>query len=215
MKRFFLLLLVSGFIWQAQAQKMRDVFAHMPDTILNLLTEYNRLDCIDFIENDREAKVRNRMDGFSILKKLTKDYLSLQLTTSTQVEMKLLSGKDSLEYVALVKTCAAPAKSSAISLYTLDWKKLPVSSFLKTPGFDSFWKQPVPTDQTELDSIAFLKKKMDLRPVMASLSENDENLTFNLQPVNLEKKDSISISKRIEPIVYQWNRHQFLSSKAE
>lgn len=215
MKRFFLLLLVSCSIWQAQAQKMRDVFAHMPDTVLNLLTEYNRLDCIDFIENDREAKVRNRLDGFSILQKLTKDYLRLQLTGSTQVEMKLLSGKDSLEYIALLKTYSAPAKSSVVSLYTLDWQKLPASSFLKTPDFDAFWKQPLPTDKAEADSVLSLKKKIDLRPVVASLSENDESLTFTLQPANLEEKDSISISKRIEPVVYQWNRQKFVPSKAE
>lgn len=215
MKRFFLLLLMSSFIWQAKAQKMRDVFAHMPDTVLNLLTEYNRLDCIDFIENDREAKVRNRLDGFSILQRLTDNYLRLQLTASTQVEMKLLSGKDSLEYIALLKTYSAPAKSSVVSLYTLDWQKLPASSFLKTPDFDAFWKQPLPTDKVEADSVLSLKKKMDLRPVVASLSENDESLTFTLQPANLEEKDSISISKRIEPVVYQWNRNQFIPLKTQ
>ena len=42
------------------AQKMRDVFATMPDSVLGLMTKNNRLDCIDFIENDMEAKVRNR-----------------------------------------------------------------------------------------------------------------------------------------------------------
>ncbi|MBU3852756.1 MAG: DUF3256 family protein [Candidatus Paraprevotella stercoravium] len=215
MKRFFLLLLMSSFIWQAKAQKMRDVFAHMPDTVLNLLTEYNRLDCIDFIENDREAKVRNRLDGFSILQRLTDNYLRLQLTASTQVEMKLLSGKDSLEYIVLAKTYAAPAKSSIVSFYTLDWQKLPASSFLKTPDFDAFWKQPLPTDKAEADSVLSLKKKMDLRPLVASLSENDESLTFTLQPANLEKEDSIRVSKRIEPVVYQWNRNQFIPLKTQ
>ena len=51
-----------------QAQKMRDVFAAMPDSVLGIMTKNNRLDCIDFIENDMEAKVRNRFDGFSVLK---------------------------------------------------------------------------------------------------------------------------------------------------
>lgn len=215
MKRFFLLLLMSSFIWQAKAQKMRDVFAHMPDTVLNLLTEYNRLDCIDFIENDREAKVRNRLDGFSILQRLTDNYLRLQLTASTQVEMKLLSGKDSLEYIVLAKTYAAPAKSSIVSFYTLDWQKRPASSFLKLPDFDSFWKQLSPTDKAEADTVSLLKKKMDLRLLVASLSENDESLTFTLQPANLEKEDSIRVSKRIEPVVYQWNRNQFIPLKTQ
>ena len=59
------------------------------------------------------------------------------------------------------------------------------------------------------------EKKMDLRPLVASLSENDESLTFTLQPANLEKEDSIRVSKRIEPVVYQWNRNQFIPLKTQ
>ena len=43
--------------------RMRQVFAEMPDSILGILTKYNRLDCIDFIENNLPAKVENRLGG--------------------------------------------------------------------------------------------------------------------------------------------------------
>ena len=32
---------------------------------------------------------------------------------------------------------------------------------------------------------------------------------------NLEKEDSIRVSKRIEPVVYQWNRNQFIPLKTQ
>lgn len=213
MKRFFLILLALCSLQYVVAQKMRDVFAHMPDTVLNLLTEYNRLDCIDFIENNMEAKVRNRLDGFSVLNKLTDNYLQMQLTASTQVEMKLLSGNDSLEYIALVKTFAAPARSSEVSFYKLDWQKLSAEQFLKLPDFDSFWKPVTGEDSTTMDSVACLKKKMDLRLVAASLSDKDESLTFRLQPANLEKEDSVKISNHIRPVVYIWNRKTFVPAE--
>ena len=76
-----------------QAQKMRDVFAAMPDSVLGIMTKNNRLDCIDFIENDMEAKVRNRFDGFSVLKALTVDYLDLQLTPNCRVVDEAFAGR--------------------------------------------------------------------------------------------------------------------------
>lgn len=211
MKRILFVLLALCSLQYVSAQKMRHVFAHMPDTVLNLLTEYNRLDCIDFIENNVEAKVRNRLDGFSILNKLTDNYLQMQLTPSMQVEMKLLSGNDSLEYIALVKTFAAPEKSSVVSFYNLKWQKLPAERFLKLPDFDSFWKPVAEGDSIAMDSVSVLKKKMDLRLVVASLSEKDESLTFRLQPANLEKEDSIKISNQLQPVVYMWNRKSFVT----
>lgn len=71
MKRFLPLIITLALGQALQAQKMRDVFAAMPDSVLGIMTKNNRLDCIDFIENDMEAKVRNRFDGFSVLKALT------------------------------------------------------------------------------------------------------------------------------------------------
>ena len=68
MKRFLPLIITLALGQALQAQKMRDVFAAMPDSVLGIMTKNNRLDCIDFIENDMEAKVRNRFDGFSVLK---------------------------------------------------------------------------------------------------------------------------------------------------
>ena len=85
MKRFLPLIITLALGQALQAQKMRDVFAAMPDSVLGIMTKNNRLDCIDFIENDMEAKVRNRFDGFSVLKALTVDYLDLQLTPNCRV----------------------------------------------------------------------------------------------------------------------------------
>ena len=78
MGRFFLFMMVLWVGHTAMAQKMRDVFASMPDSILEVMTKNNRLDCIDFIEHGMEARVRNRFDGFTQLKAMTLDYLDLR-----------------------------------------------------------------------------------------------------------------------------------------
>ena len=94
---------------------MRDVFAAMPDSVLGIMTKNNRLDCIDFIENDMEAKVRNRFDGFSVLKALTVDYLDLQLTPNCRVEMKLLPAEDTLNYICVARTYSGPVTETKVA----------------------------------------------------------------------------------------------------
>ena len=121
MGRFFLFMMVLWVGHTAMAQKMRDVFAAMPDSILEVMTKNNRLDCIDFIEHGMEARVRNRFDGFTQLKAMTLDYLDLQLTAQCRVEMKLLPAKDSLNYVCMVRTYAGPVRESVVTLYTPEW----------------------------------------------------------------------------------------------
>ena len=45
---FFTLIITLAWAGALQAQKMRDVFAAMPDSVLGIMTKNNRLDCIDF-----------------------------------------------------------------------------------------------------------------------------------------------------------------------
>ena len=92
MKRLlFFILHSSFFISCAMAQPMmRDVFAVMPDSVLPLVTKNNRLDCIDFIENNMEARVRNRMGEYVALEALTSTYARFRTSPLTVMEMKLL-----------------------------------------------------------------------------------------------------------------------------
>ena len=67
MKRILLCLIGFMMLQAVPAKRMRDYFADMPDSILYVMTRNNRLDCIDFIENNMQARVRNRFDAFSEL----------------------------------------------------------------------------------------------------------------------------------------------------
>ena len=82
-------LFVSAAPAAAQIQ-MRDVFAAMPDSLLPLVTKNNRLDCIDFIENNMEARVRNRLGEYVTLEALTADYARFRTSPSSFLELKLL-----------------------------------------------------------------------------------------------------------------------------
>ena len=140
MKRFLPLIITLALGQALQAQKMRDVFAAMPDSVLGIMTKNNRLDCIDFIENDMEAKVRNRFDGFSVLKALTVDYLDLQLTPNCRVEMKLLPAEDTLNYICVARTYSGPVTETKVTLYAPDWNVLPEEKWIPFPAYADFWE---------------------------------------------------------------------------
>ena len=106
MKRLSLfIILYSSFIICASAQiLMRDVFGAMPDSVLPLVSKNNRLDCIDFIENNMEAKVRNLLDEYVTLEALTNDYARFRTSASALMELKLLPTSDSTSVLCVVTT---------------------------------------------------------------------------------------------------------------
>ena len=188
------------------AQKMRDVFATMPDSVLGLMTKNNRLDCIDFIENDMEAKVRNRFDGFTVLKALTVDYLDLQLTKNCRVEMKLLPAGDSLNYICLSRTYSGPVPESVVELYTADWREMPGAEWIPRPAYADFWTE---YDSVDAEEAERLQRLQDMRFVQASLQPDDMRLTYTLQPGEVEKEEAGRMEELLRPVVYEWDGRRF------
>ena len=189
------------------AQKMRDVFATMPDSVLGLMTKNNRLDCIDFIENDMEAKVRNRFDGFTVLKTLTVDYLDLQLTKNCRVEMKLLPAGDSLNYICLSRTYSGPVPESVVELYTADWREMPGAGWIPRPAYADFWTEHDSVDAEEAER---LQRLQDMRFVCAGLQPDDMRLTFTLLPGEVDKEEAERMEKVLRPLAYEWNGRRFV-----
>ncbi len=106
MKRYLITLLVAAAFNGAAAQSvadsvathhsssttqtMADAFRAMPDSLLPYLSKNNRLDLVDFIESKMTARVTNAFDGETTLDTLSTDYLSLTLSPSSVMEMRLL-----------------------------------------------------------------------------------------------------------------------------
>lgn len=207
MRRFLPLIITLALGQALQAQKMRDVFAAMPDSVLGIMTKNNRLDCIDFIENDMEAKVRNRFDGFSVLKALTVDYLDLQLTPNCRVEMKLLPAEDTLNYICVARTYSGPVTETKVTLYTPDWNVLPEEKWIPFPAYADFWET---NDSVDKEEVSRLQHLQDMRFVTASLQPDDMRLTFVLQPGEVDKEEAERMKKVLRPVVYEWQGKRFV-----
>ena len=207
MKRFLPLVITLALGQALQAQKMRDVFAAMPDSVLGIMTNNNRLDCIDFIENTMAAKVHNRFDGDTELKALTVDYLELQLTKNCRVEMKLLPSEDTLYYICVARTYSGPMAETKVALYTPDWETLPEEKWMSRPVYADFWET---NDSVDKEEVARLQHLQDMCFVTASLQPDDMRLTFVLQPGEVDKDEAERMKKVLRPVVYGWQGKRFV-----
>lgn len=168
----------------ASAQHMRDIFAQMPDSLLPLLSQNNRLDCIDFIENNMPAKVKNRFDTYSELKALTADYLLLRPSAHSQVEMKLFPRAEQGDTIlCMVHTVESRnAADSYVRFYDLAWNEL--SEVCSRPQADAFMDEGI-----DIEARGIL---CGLTLIKASLSAETPTLTWQLQtgvlPPDLREK---------------------------
>ena len=203
--------MVVSVLWgmSASAQNMRSVFIAMPDSITPLLTKVNKEDCVDFLDSQMKAEVKNRFDGTAEMKVLTEDYTLVQTSEIGTLEMKLLPVNDSTKVVCMVKTVYASACDSDVRFYASDWsKELDAASFLQRSSADVFF---LPNDTLSEEGI-LIRKKADMHLMKASLSKDEPTLTFIYTTpdyLNQEDQEKLLPHLRKEPVVLEWKDGKF------
>ena len=206
--RIWMLLCILS-VTSAFAQDMKSVFVSMPDSIAPLLTKVNKEDCVDFLAYNMKAEVKNRFGGATELKVLTDDYLFLQTTANSSMEMKLLPVNDSTKVVCVIKTVCSSACDSEVHFYASDWKqKFITADYLSKPEGDIFF---LPIDLADEES-ALICKEANVHLMKASLSKEDVSLTFIYTTpdyLNKENKEKLEPYLRKEPVVLKWEEGKF------
>ncbi|MBO4906790.1 MAG: DUF3256 family protein [Bacteroidaceae bacterium] len=184
---------------------MRDVFANMPQKILPLVTKNNRLDCIDFIENNMEARVRNAIDDYVVLEALTSDYLRFRTSNSSYIEMKLLQ-EDARFIIAFGRTVElGHCFDSHITFYSLDWQALNSDERFTAPDIDAFLPL-TPTDDVQRQAMLALR---DYHPMCISFSQSEPLIECALQTTDLSTEQSTSIADDLRTVTLRWNGQRF------
>lgn len=209
MKRLLLGMMLAVGLMEMKAQEMDAVFAAMPDTYMPQLESAWRKDLIDLYHSGKEAKLKNTMDGFSSLQKLTDDYLLLQVTERSTVEMKLLPLVNETHVICMVTTVYGPVPDSRITFFTTEWKPLETAE-LFTPVSTDWYIKP----DADTSSVAFVEAAarldMDLRKY--SLSPENQTLTAEyVTPQYLSETDRKAVEPflKTEPKVYNWEKFHF------
>lgn len=220
----FFIFQFSIFNLSAQPTVMRDVFAAMPDSIAPLVTKNNRLDCIDFIENGMEARVRNALDQYVTLEALTPDYARFRTSSMAVMEMKLLPVNDSTSVLCLVRTALTGEantprrlEDSNILFLNPDWTPLDsAAAFFTLPPLSAFITSDTPAEETatseysEETYAAALRSLDSFHPIRLALSSDSATLTATVQPAYLAKDEREAISPRLRPLIFRWNGAAFV-----
>ena len=198
------ILLFSAFLFVAVSSvaqvRMRDVFAQLPDSILPLMTRNNRLDCIDFIENGMEARVKNKFNDQVILEALTEDFLLIRTSESSNVEMKLMPlGSDTL--ICVNRIYFGPTEDSDVRLYDINWRfvrnvqRPDVLEFFKTVDSIRPWTPEM------ADTMDMIRGEATYLPLIkASLSAESSEIQWVLQSNEFSKEIKKVADRYLQPI---------------
>ena len=201
MRTFILIMLAMSGLSAFSQTKAKDVFATAPDSIFPLLTTNNRLDCIDLIENNMKATVKNKLEQKAEMTALTDSYLQIKPSERSVVEIKMLN--DSV--FCLINTCLGPAPDSRISFFTHDWK--PYKTTFPMPHATDFWAS-VP-DSLARDASFAQRSLEDLLLIQISADKENTELTLTIQTSELSGKEKEIAQKYVKPLRYKWNGKDF------
>ena len=110
--------------------KISDLFREMPDSLLPVLSENNRLDMIDFMESKMKAEVTNRLGGRSEMTMLTDDSLRVKVSDAQTITLFFICPLDSVEsankIICFIRTYGTDESKlqSVTSFYTTQWNKI-------------------------------------------------------------------------------------------
>ncbi|MCC8143380.1 MAG: DUF3256 family protein [Tannerellaceae bacterium] len=209
MKHWILIIFLSITISAAWAQDMASFFIAMPDRQLPFLESTWRKDLVELYNTGKEARLQNTMEGYSTLKQLTGDYLLLQTSERSTLEMKLLPLVNNSQIICVVSTVEGPVADSQVSFYTTTWQPLPVNELFRPEPVSWFLREEADTGS---DRYKDAVSRLDMELVKYTLSPDDITLTaMYTTPLYLSREDRELVKPYVkeEPKVYRWERSQF------
>lgn len=209
MKRLAFFIMVCVYAFSAKAQDVDALFVAMPEGNIPQLESAWRKDLVDLYNSGKEARLKNTMNGFSTLKKMTQDYLLLQVTDRSTVEIKLLPLVNNTKVICMVRTVCAPVADSRAEFFTTEWEPLDASDMFAPVSSDWFIKE-----DADRNSAAFLdatsRLDMDLMEYHLSPYSLTLTATYNTpQYLSREDRERVAPFLKESPKVYTWDKHHF------
>jgi hypothetical protein len=192
------------------AQDMKALFSSMPDSFIPQLETAWRKDLADLYQTGKEAKLKNIMNGDSELLELTADYLMLQVSPSSYVELKMLPLINNTYIICMIRTVAGPAPDSRVAFYTTEWQPLESSALLTPCETNWFIKE-----EADKESDAYLDavSRLDIDLVGYRLSADKPIIAaVYTTPSYLgeEERKRLKPFLKDQPRIYTWNKSSFI-----
>lgn len=154
MKRATIILLsiISCLVFCMEARTIKDFFASEQGELLSLLPQNTRLDMIDYFEAGRLVDVKNNLSEGTHFIAMTDNYISVQLTKSSIVELLLVPVSKNDSIIVAITTLSLPAKDSRIAFYNTDWEPIDSKRYFKPVTMKDFVTIPK-GDKTKQETV--------------------------------------------------------------
>ena len=202
-KEFFdmrkILIIICFLTWWlgVSAQRLREVWIEMPDSILPYLSKSQRTELADYVEMKAEPAVLSTFGDSVRIERMTNNYLLLKANEATRLEIKLLDNNT----LALVQTWMAPAAESKLSLFNLQWQ--PKEAVV------AYKANIVKPDSMSDEDFSDLKTLMSPRLKEYRLSADNNSLSVSWNYPLLSKKDVKRVTELLKPQVLNWTGKDF------
>lgn len=191
------------------AQEMDALFVTMPDQYIPQLQNEWRKDLIDLYNSGKDATLKNTMEGSSTLKKMTSDYMLLQVTDRSTVELKRLPLINNTNVICMIRTVYGPQPDSRIEFFTTDWQPISGEDLFTPVDSEWFLKEGIDRSSISFDEALSL---LDMDLWKYSLSPDDQTLTMEyMTPYYLGKTDRAKVAPFLKetPKIYTWEKSHF------
>lgn len=171
----------------------REAFTYLDIPALDLLKRTTRLDMLDYLDADSVYKASNAMGGLSWIEKCTSDYIKVQLTPVSTLELKMLPTKKDGVVTMAVYTVGGESQSEDSQITFTDEKLHPLdaSKFFKAPELKEFFDIP----KGSLTSMKEIKEMIPFPTVAYSASPDSNDLTARLTVEKFMNLDDWNIVK--------------------
>lgn len=122
-----------------------DVFVNLPLKTLEIIDRSRRLDMLDYYAADSIYKAPNGMEGYSELVKVTPDFLEVQITPVTEMQILILPKireKEAAAVVLYTINGEGQAANTDVSFFDTSLKELPRKKYLEYPEILDFFDVP-------------------------------------------------------------------------
>ena len=142
MRKFFLSVLAAVCVAIiVDARSVRDFFVSEKIDAFNLVEPNRRTEMLAYYDVGRIVPADNNLGGKSALVKVTDNYLAVDMSAASRVEMLMLtSGRDTVIYV--VNTVKLPAADSRFTVLNANCEPLSTEKMVKLPEMCDFITMP-------------------------------------------------------------------------
>lgn len=198
---------ISAIGSQAQTEAVKAAFKAVPADVAPLMSEYAKLDMIDYFESGMDTPTANVLDGQMRITDLTPDHLGAELGTVHTLDIYLLpTANDTL--ALYISTLAVPVKDATVNVVRRDSVDV-TSRVFKAPAFRE-WLTPQGRKERK-----YVESELPYIGIGYTYSPSTGILTLTPEyPATLSRE----VMEKLEPMLlgqlrYKWTGKKFAPLK--